>query len=91
MKKLITGFAALALATSFSTAFAGEEVPGLKDACQAFIDANVPDSKTDCGCLAKKANEDEAAKTEFAQLLAGEITELGEAGIAVVEKCEKPE
>ncbi len=86
MKKLLMTSAFVAMAGFALSAFAGEKSEFVAS-CEAWIEENNPESKTDCGCL--EDNADDAAMADFDALTSGASDSMGEAGQAVVDQCQK--
>ena len=89
MKK-ITSMAACIAVMGFGAVAMADDQAGefdLKAACEAFKEEN-PESKTDCQCLADKADEDEAAMKDFMAFDPESGEPMGEAAVMVVAACQ---
>ncbi|MCI5045526.1 MAG: hypothetical protein MRY72_12585, partial [Aquisalinus sp.] len=75
------GLGAVALADDHAEEF------DLKAACEAFK-ADNPESKTDCQCLADKAEGDEEAMKEFMAFDPASGNPLGEKATKIVAACQ---
>lgn len=87
MKKLLAAAGALAVFGFAATASADDHAYDLEAACEAYK-ADHPESKTDCACLAKKAEGNDAAMAEFEAFTGAEGEELGENAGEVVAACQ---